>query len=130
MTRDFLGSGWAFPVQPDQGGGIATSAFERNIYESILVILGTRPGERPLFPLFGCGIHDFVFAPNNSSTHGIVEHQTTSALLKWEPRIRDVKVKAKTDPDEPARMLVEIAYTVRSTNSVYNLVYPFYLQGS
>jgi hypothetical protein len=33
----------------------------------------------------------------------------------------------RTDPDEPARVLVEIDYVLRATNQRRNLVYPFYL---
>ena len=35
----------------------------RSIRQSILIILGTAPGERVMRPHFGCEIHDLVYAP-------------------------------------------------------------------
>lgn len=122
------GSGWAYPASTDQGGGIATSRFDQNIYESVLIILGTSPGERPLHPEFGCGIHDFVFAPNNSATHGLVQHHVREALVKWEPRIADVDVTARRDPGDGAKMLIAIRYRVATTGALQSLTYPFALQ--
>jgi hypothetical protein len=40
--------------------------------------------------------------------------------------VEDVVVAA--DPALPTRLLIEVDYTVRATNSRFNLVYPFYLQ--
>ena len=50
------------------------------------------------------------------------------ALNLWEPRISVAEVNVSTDQDEPARVLVEIDYDLRSTNERRNLVYPFYLK--
>jgi hypothetical protein len=37
-------------------------------------------------------------------------------------------VYAVPDPDQPNLLVIEINYEVRSTNSRFNLVYPFYLE--
>jgi tetratricopeptide (TPR) repeat protein len=55
-----------FTVGPN--GGIQLSKYEQNIEESVRVIIGTALGERQMRPDWGCRIHDFVFAPNNTST--------------------------------------------------------------
>ena len=49
-------------------------------------------------------------------------------LLEWEPRIdvEDVQVRAGKNGEV---LLIEIQYRVRATNNVFNLVYPFYLEG-
>jgi len=49
------------------------------------------------------------------------------ALELWEPRIDVLDVHAAPDPGRPAVLLIELAYEIRSANSRFNLVYPFYL---
>lgn len=126
--REFLGKGWRFPVAVNLTGGISTSAYEDNVRESIFVILGTAPGERINRPHWGCRIHDLMFAPNNHVTSALSEHFCEEALLKFEPRIGEVKVEARPSKDEPNRLNIRIHYTVRETNAKHNLVYPFYLR--
>ena len=79
-------------------------------------------------PAFGAGLADLVFAPNTPATHGLVASAVRSALVEWEPRIDLLDVAVSADPAEPVRLLVEVDYSVRATNSRFNLVYPFYLQ--
>jgi len=128
--KSFLGVGWKFPIDLDRRRGIAMSTFEENIEESILIILGTALGERVMRPDFGCAIHDLVFAPNNSNTHGLIIYYVTEALNKWEPRIQALGVDCELGPGVGNRVNVSIEYQVIATNNVYNLVYPFYLQKS
>ena len=69
-----LGKGWRFPVDINRNGTVAMSADEDLIRESIIIILGTAPGERVMRPNFGCEIHDLLFAPNNITTAGLASH--------------------------------------------------------
>jgi len=39
-------------------------------------------------------------------------------------------VEAIPDPDSAERILVDVRYEIRATNSIHNLVFPFYLTGS
>lgn len=127
-NREFLGKGWRFPVAVNLTGGIASSAYEENIRESIFVILGTAPGERIKRPEFGCEVHELMFAPNNPTTAALAEHYCEEALLKWEPRIEDVAVDAQPADDQPNRLDIRISYVVSETNEERNMVYPFYLR--
>ena len=79
-------------------------------------------------PEFGCGIWDLVMEANTAQLHGRVQARVRDALVRWEPRIDVLDVAVSADPAEPARLLVELDYSVRATNSRFNLVYPFYLQ--
>jgi phage baseplate assembly protein W len=127
---NFLGTGFRFPFSVGPNGGIRLSRFEQNIEESVRIVIGTALGERQMRPEWGCKIHDFVFAPNNTSTQTLVGHHVEEALAKYEPRIRNIEVEALADPDDPQRILVDVRYEIRSTNSIHNLVFPFYLTGS
>jgi phage baseplate assembly protein W len=79
-------------------------------------------------PDFGCGIHDLVFAPINTATITLVQNSVREALAVYEPRIELIKVEALGDRADEGKLLVNIDYRVRSTNSRFNLVYPFYLK--
>lgn len=126
--REFLGKGWRFPVAVNLTGGISASALEENVREAIFIILGTAPGERLMRPGFGCRIHDLMFAPNNYVTAALTEHYCEEALLKFEPRIRNVEVSATPSSTEPNRLDIRISYSVGDSNDKRNLVYPFYLR--
>ncbi len=128
--KAFLGVGWKFPIDVDKRKGVAMSAYEDNIYESIIIILGTALGERVMRPDFGCNIHDLIFAPNNANTHGLIIYYAREAIIKWEPRVQDVTVECETDRYDETKVLVKVQYRVISTNNVFNLVYPFFLQRS
>lgn len=125
-SRDFLGIGWSFPPRLDPTGRIATVTHEQDIQEAIFLILRTRPGERPMRPRFGSRLHLLAFQPNDAATAGLARRYVTEALSRWEPRIDNIEVMAGPDEDRPERMIIEITYRIRSTNSVRNLVFPFY----
>ena len=126
MGEDFIGSGWAFPVRADSVGRVALVSGEQEIEESIRLILGTARGERPMRPEFGCGIHDYVFAPVNAATIGSISRDVRQSLARWEPRIDVSEVDVLADPDDPSRMVIQISYAIRRTNDPRNLVFPFY----
>ena len=127
MAREFLGRGWGFPITVDQGR-IVEAGQDNKIQQAIEVILRTAPGERVTRPDFGCGIHDLVFESLSNDMLGRVISAVSEALATWEPRIDVLDVNAQQDADQPNRLLIEIDYQVRSTNSRLNLVFPFYLQ--
>lgn len=128
MAKEFLGKGWKYPVKTGADGRIGQSAYEDDIREAILIILGTAKGERVMRPDFGCGIHDLVFAPINTATITLVENSVREALTIYEPRIELIQVKASAESAEEGKLLVNIEYRVKATNSRFNLVYPFYLR--
>src|SRR5438132_9440080 len=77
---NFLGVGFKFPFSVGPSGGVQLSKYETNIEESVRIIIGTALGERQMRPEWGCRIHDFVFAPNNTSTQTLVTLQRPSKL--------------------------------------------------
>lgn len=124
---DFLGTGWRFPVRPNARGGLDWSTGEASITEAVWIILATAKRSRIMRPDFGCGIYDYVFAPDNSSTRAQLETEVREALVRWEPRIDVLRVTATAHADVPSTLMLEVDYRVRSNNAVLNLVYPFYL---
>lgn len=124
--RPFLGQGLRFPLEV-VAGRLATSRGERKIEESIRHILGTGKGERVMRPELGCGIHDLVFAPNNSITTTQVVDQARRALVLHEPRIDVLDVTAESTPERPNLLLIRIGYRIRENNALGNFVYPFFV---
>ena len=100
---------------------------DREIAESIRLILGTSPGERPMRPEFGCSVHDRVFSPANASTAAAVADDVRSALDQWEPRIELQDVKVTFATADLCILHIDISYRVRGFNDRRNLVFPFYL---
>lgn len=127
MDIDFLGVGWRSPLSLNDGS-LETSRYETAVRQSVWMILSTAKGERVMRPDFGCGIHDRVFSPNSSGTIGEILNDVRESLTEWEPRIDLLNVDTDPDEDNPNVLLIRVHYQVRTTNNVFNLVYPFYLQ--
>jgi phage baseplate assembly protein W len=123
----FVGSGIAYPMRVSATGGIALVSNDEEIAESMRLILGTSPGERPMRPDFGCSIHDHVFAPADTSTIGLIAFEVRLALGRWEPRIEVLEVVVTQDSGQPTLLYIDVAYMIRDTNDPRNLVFPFYV---
>jgi uncharacterized protein len=124
---DVLGSGWATPSTVDSAGDVAGAAGAEKVRESILLVLGTRRGERVMRPDFGAGLEDFLFEPVGATTAALVRHRVETALVTWEPRIDVGSVTVSVADRRRGLMHIEIGYRIRATNVFYNLVYPWYL---
>jgi phage baseplate assembly protein W len=125
--RAFLGTGWRFPVVPDSRGRLCWSVAERSIEEAIWLILSTSRGERVMLTDFGCGVADLVFEPNSDLAHAAIAADIQQALITDEPRIDVLGVTVDDGDGEPNVMVVRVDYRVRSSNTVHNLVYPFFI---
>lgn len=131
MSHEFQGVGWSYPFEWDSEVGAVSSSDAQDIQQAIWIILSTAPGERMMRPDFGCAIHDYVFAPVNTQTIGLLRFAVEEALTRWEPRIELEQVAVEIDRPSAGTdnaIVINIDYRVRTTDSRYNLVYPFYLQ--
>ncbi|MET9901707.1 GPW/gp25 family protein [Streptomyces sp. NPDC006446] len=122
-----LGQGWPAPPVLDATGEIGRESGAEKVRQSILLILGTRRGERLMRPDFGAGLEDFVFEPVSATTAALLRHRVETVLVQWEPRIDLHEVLVDVADQRGGRMAVTISYRIRSTNTFYNLVYPFFL---
>lgn len=124
--KAYLGTGWASPLRVNLQGSIQLSSAERNIEESIWLILRTDLGERVYRPEFGSRLSELTFAPLNTQTLLLIRLYVQEALEMWEPRIEIDEVS--TDPD-PVRGRVDIIieYHPKDSHDTRSLVYPFFL---
>lgn len=127
--KEFLGRGWAMPVELDTRTGLVASvAFEEDIRQSIVIILETAPGERVMRPNFGCGIHEFVFASLDSIALQRIRTSIEEALRRCEARIEVIQVGVDESVTADGKLLIELEYRIHRTNQVGNLVWPFYFR--
>jgi len=128
MSKEFLGRGWKFPIEVDElTGRIKSVEFDDDISEAIKIIIWTIKGERIMRPDYGSGIEQYLFENNDAVTLQLIENEVLSAIVKFEPRVHEIEVEVKADPSEENRLNIHVQYTVRTTNNLYNEVYPFYL---
>ena len=122
----FLGRGFGFPPT-FAGGQVRMAADEQDIHESLLILFGTRPGERVLQPKFGLDLTPLLFEPLSTTLRTLLADRIATALLIHEPRIRVLALVVDDSLALEGQLQIRLDYAVRSTNSRFNLVYPYYL---
>ena len=124
----FLGTGWAFPPRFTAGGAdVDTVSGVQDIDQSLQIILSTRLGERIMRHDFGCDLGEIMFEEIDQGMVNTLTGLVTDAILYHEPRIKLERVDVSDSESVHGLLLIRLDYTVRSTNSRYNMVYPFYL---
>lgn len=124
---DFLGKGWSFPPSFNPGNaGVDMTEKMEDIHKSLEILLTTTIGERVMEPKYGCNMVDLLFEPLNTTTVTIMKDRIQTAILYFEPRIDAKTIDLNMDDQLEGVVLIRIEYVVRSTNSRFNFVYPYY----
>ncbi len=127
LIKSFLGTGWSFPPTFDKTSAeVEMLSDEADIQSSLEVLLSTRPGERVMQHNYGCNLDEMVFEPLTTTFKTYIRDMITTAILYYEPRIEAKKIELDDSRESEGVILVMIDYVVRSTNSRFNFVYPFY----
>lgn len=127
MSRNFVGTGWRFPLLPGPTGRLEYSDGAENVEHSLRVLLLTSLGERIMRFDFGSRASELVFAPGGQRHLRLLESTVREAIRNWEPRVEVLDVSIEADLEEPERVNVSLAYQIRATNTRDSLVFPFYL---
>lgn len=128
-NKEFLGRGWGFPPTFNRSESkVEMSKGHKDIEQSLEILLGTRKGERILLPEYGCNLDEMVFEAFNESVKTYLADMVKSAILYHEPRIEPLDVIIDDSFINEGRLMIEIEFLVRATNSRFNKVYPFYLE--
>jgi phage baseplate assembly protein W len=126
--QQFLGRGWGFPVTFGNQGRVVTMVdAEEDIRQSLEILLSTHVGERVLNPTFGWKRDALIFEPLSTSFAAYLVREIETAILFFEPRIELNSVNFESEPDQAGLVLIRLDYTIRTTNTRINLVYPFYV---
>ncbi|WP_159523325.1 GPW/gp25 family protein [Sunxiuqinia indica] len=128
FNTSFLGTGWSFPPEfAKKAQQVRMSADERDIEESLQILLSTRLGERIMHPDYGCDLTDLIFEPLSVTVKTYISNLVETAILYHEPRILLHKIDLLADSENEGLVKIKVEYTVSSTNSRKNYVYPFYI---
>lgn len=126
--KSFLGTGWAFPPTFSLAScGALTVSGEEDIDQSLQILFGTSLGERVMLPEYGCNLRDYLFAPINTTLLSYLEDLIGQAIVLHEPRLKLLSVVLLLN-DLAGRLDITVECVVRSTNTRFNRVYPFYYQ--
>jgi phage baseplate assembly protein W len=125
---DFRGSGWRFPIQPGADGSLGYIGLDDNVAQSVKCMLRTRAGERLMRPEFGTTAPSMVFDADSEQNLFRLEQALSDAVRRWEPRVEVDQVHAERDPAGEGCVTVTVTYRILRTNTVRNLVFPYYLQ--
>lgn len=127
--KEFLGSGWSFPPAFDKEKRTVKLTHNReDIERSLEILLGTRKGERIMRPEYGCNLDEMVFESFNLSLKTYLADLVETAILYHEPRIEPLNINIDETFIYEGRLMIEIEYLIRTTNSRFNKVFPFYLE--
>jgi Bacteriophage baseplate protein W len=129
MKSDYLGRGWSFPptfvrVPP----GVAMLEEEADVASSLAILLGTTPGERIMQPLYGCNLNELVFESLDTRMKTLMVDKVESAILYYEPRVTLESVSLDDRQEVEGVVLIGVVYRVKTTNSRFNFVYPYYIR--
>lgn len=124
----FLGTGWSFPPTfSRQTYSVDMVSDDNDIQESLRILFSTQMGERVMLPEYGTLLWQMVFKRINTTLMTELEEIVRQAVLYWEARITVNDVTVEPDASIAGRVLINVSYTIRTTNARNNLVYPFYV---
>ncbi len=127
-NTSILGRGWSFPPTFDKRQkSVVTTADEEDVRKSLHILLSTRLGERIMQPTYGCALDEMLFESLNTGIITYIKNIVETAILHHEPRIDLESVNLDRLDPSSGRIDIEVTYTIRTTNSRFNYVYPFYL---
>ncbi len=129
-STSFLGTGWGFPptFEIKRKSVVMVSDIE-DICQSLKILLNTRLGERVMQPSYGASLKDQVFEPMNASIVTFIDDLVRTAIIYHEPRI-EVNEVSVTPEQVEGILRISIDFTVRTTNTRFNIVFPFFLAES
>ena len=127
-SKAFLGRGWAFPVTFSKGGNeITMIEAEEDIKNSLEILMATVVGERVMQPGYGCNLDKMIFESITTTFSTYITEQIRTAILYNEPRVQLDSVDY-TEDNLNGKIDITVNYTVISTNTRYNIVFPFFIE--
>lgn len=127
MTGSFLGTGWSFPPTFDTAtDAVEMVSEEADIQESLQILLSTRKGERIMLPDYGCNLDEMVFETMTTTFKTYIREMIRNAILFYEARIDLHSIKIDDSREVEGVILIVLEYSVKTTNSRFNFVYPYY----
>jgi phage baseplate assembly protein W len=76
---------------------------------------------------FGCELQALLFEEGDQWLMSRIERTIRDAISQHEPRITLDDVSVDGQDVRAGSLMVSVRYTIRGTNSRFNMVFPFYL---
>ncbi len=128
-TSKFLGRGWSFPPRfSNAGAELEMVSGEQDIQEALKILLCTAPETRVMRPEYGCDMQQFVFEEKSQSLVADLKETIDKSVLNNEPRVKVNNIDVDDSGLEEGVVAISLDYTIKATNSRYNMVYPFYIR--
>lgn len=99
---------------------------DADVASSLEILLSTTPGERVLQPLYGCNLSELLFETLDARMKTLMADKVESAILYYESRVKLERVQLDDSLELEGVVRIELVYRIKSTNSRFNFVYPFY----
>lgn len=127
-NKTFLGTGWSFPPTfSRETGQVQMVSAEEDIMQSMQILFTTILGERIMLHDYGSEMSRYLFEEIDHGLINNIKNTVSNAIIMHEPRVDPDEVDVRESPDQPGLLLISIHYTVRTTNTRYNMVFPFYI---
>ena len=80
-----------------------------------------------MIPEYGAGMKRMLFEPLTTNLRAYMTELVRQAVIRYEPRIKLESVIMNDSGELEGRVLIEVEFTVKETNSRANFVFPFYI---
>jgi len=121
------GRGWSFPpLFRKEVAAVDMLTGTDDINSSLEILLNTAAGERIMQASYGCDLKELLFEPLTTTLKTFITDKIKTALLFYEPRIVVEKIDMIDDGELEGKVVVDITYKERTTNSRYNFVFDYY----
>lgn len=97
---------------------------EQSIKESIINLLSTEPGTRPMDPRYGLNLQRYLFEPLDDITADLLAYDIKMGLESFEPRINNIEVQIEAVEEENT-FIIYISFQVKFTSSIEKMEIDF-----
>jgi len=127
--NSFLGKGWKFfPVFNQHSWSVEMVENEEDIRESLQILFSTMPGERLMEPAYGCDLSSLAFQRLDLNLETFMINNIKKTIADNEPRIKVNNIEIETSNMFDGIISLRVEYTIKATNDVRNMVYPYYFE--
>ena len=127
-AKSFLGQGWTFPPAFVRDmNSVLLSSDDQNIRECLSVLFSTQCGERLMNENYGTVLRSLVFDGSDGDLYSSIQDTVKNAILLYEPRVKLSEITVTPDASDQSRLVVNVGYVIRTSNSRRNFVFPFHV---
>lgn len=93
---------------------------EQAVMESVKNILVTEPGERVMFPDYGCALSQYLFELIDSITIISIKSTITEAIRNYEKRIENLVVNVTETPDMNS-LNIDVIFNMKTSSNTQTI---------